>query len=539
MNFMIVLFCSFLVIALLALSALNKTKISLPPGPGRWPVIGSVFHMPKHYAWSTFSRWKELYGNIIYLNVVGTPIIVINSSSIARDLLDKRSSIYSDRPHLVSDLFLLECTVTNQINEPFDNYYDSEKVMACELAGLDQAFPLKQYGEAWRAQRRLVSQHLSPSAIPRYYTTQQNEAKKFVLRILGLEGKGNRTWASEALKKEIELGIAATIFSVTYGYQLTSADDTFLKQAIRMMDDFSRTTEPGAWIVDTIPQLKYIPSWVPGSGFLKTARDVRSNYEDVIKSLFKWTKENLDSGNASPSICSTALSAKGTYVTRILEEQLSFAAFSVLGGGLDTNISVLMSFVLAMVLHPNIQKQAQAEIDDVVGMERLPGLDDKARLPFVRSLITEVMRFYPAVPLGLPHCLQQDDVYNDMYLPKKSIILTNVWYMLHDPEVFDKPDVFNPYRYRGLESEMQKVADITFGFGRRVCPGRYFAENSIFSMVTTLLATCDIMSPLDLSGKPYEQKVGLMGSGTIVFPGPFECIIKPRSECLHRLDHEH
>jgi hypothetical protein len=36
---------------------------------------------------------------------------------------------------------------------------------------------------------------------------------------------------------------------------------------------------------------------------------------------------------------------------------------------------------------------------------------------------------------------------------------------------------------------------------RRVCPGRYLAENTLFMMFTTMLATCDILPPLDENGK--------------------------------------
>ncbi|KAK7458132.1 hypothetical protein VKT23_010040 [Stygiomarasmius scandens] len=525
MELVVLLLCCLVIKALLALYAFNfnrKNVFSLPPGPKRWPFVGSLFCMPKHHAWQTFSRWKEQYGNVIYLDVVGTPIVVINSVSVAKDLLDKRSAIYSDRPHLV-----MACEL--QVHAILFSYY--LLTLSFLRAGLDQAFPLKQYGEAWRTQRKLVSQHLSQSAMPKYHTIQESEARKFVSRVLS-----NRSWTSETLKKQVELGVAANIFSVTYGYPLTSADDSFLKQSTRMMDDFSRTTEPGAWLVDTIPQLKRIPAWMPGSGFLKTARDVRSNYEDVIKNLFKWTRNSLDNGAALPSICSKVLSSKGIQVSDTLEEQLSFAAFSVLGGGLDTNISTIMSFILAMILHPDIQARARTEIDDVIGKHRLPTLNDKESLPFVRSVITEVMRLYPAVPLGLPHSLQQDDVYHEMYLPKKSIVLTNVWHMLRDPEVFDRPEVFNPDRYGGLDSEMQKVTDISFGFGRRVCPGRFFAENSIFSMVTTLLATCEILPPHDASGKEYPPESLTVESGTIVFCGPFECTIVPRPEGIGFLE---
>ncbi|THU89558.1 cytochrome P450 [Dendrothele bispora CBS 962.96] len=447
--------------------------LSLPPGPRRWPFIGSALHMPKHYAWRTFSKWKETYGNIIYLDVLGTPIVVINSASTARDLMDKRSSIYSDRPRPVILSVLLSLR-----------------------AGLDQTFPFKQYGEAWRTQRRLISQYLVPSAMPEYHTIQGEEARKFVLRVMS-----NRDlhWTSESLRKQVELGIAASIFNVTYGYPLNSVDDIFLRQSIRVMDDFSKTIEAGVWIVDMIPQLKYIPSWMPGSGFLKIARDVRSNYE-------------ADNETFIPSICSAAHSSN---LSPELEEQLSFAAFSALAAGLDTNISTFMSFILVMTLHPEIQAEARAEIDSCVGNLRLPTLDDKDSLPFVRSVVTEVMRLYPPGPLGVPHSLQQDDVYNDMFIPKKSIIIPNVWYMLRDPEVFDKPEIFNPSRYGGLDSEMLKVTDTTFGFGRRVCPGRYFAENTIFAIVATLLATCEILPPSDSTGKECRSEVPVAGTGAI------------------------
>lgn len=64
------------------------------------------------------------------------------------------------------------------------------------------------------------------------------------------------------------------------------------------------------------------------------------------------------------------------------------------------NLSTTLTFFLAMVLHPDIQAKARAEIDAVVGQDRLPTIADKASLPYIRSLITEVFRWHPAVPLG-------------------------------------------------------------------------------------------------------------------------------------------
>jgi len=207
---------------------------------------------------------------------------------------------------------------------------------------------------------------------------------------------------------------------------------------------------------------------------------------------------------------------------------LAWAAATVMGGGLNTNISTVLTFFLAMILHPDIQAKAQAEIDSVVGTDRLPSIADRASLPYVRSLITELYRWIPAVPLGLPHSLMQADVYNGTYLPKGSIILPNVWHMLHDAEIYPNPMDFNPDRYQNLDSEMQKVTHLAFGFGRRACPGFYFAEGTIFAIVATVLATCDVVPAIDASGKDVVPEVACT-SGSIVFPKPFKCHLKCRS----------
>lgn len=54
---------------------------------------------PRNHEYDYYIRYQ---GNIIHLNVLGKPIIVVNSAKIAQDLMDKKSSIYSDRPILVS-----------------------------------------------------------------------------------------------------------------------------------------------------------------------------------------------------------------------------------------------------------------------------------------------------------------------------------------------------------------------------------------------------------------------------------------------------
>jgi len=88
--------------------------------------------------------------------------------------------------------------------------------------------------------------------------------------------------------------------------------------------------------------------------------------------------------------------------------------------------------------------------------------------------------------------------------------------MLHDPEVYPNPMDFNPERFNGLDSEMRKVTELTFGFGRRFCPGIHFAESTLFAIVATTLAACDILPGLDQNGNEALPKYAYT-SGTIVY----------------------
>lgn len=59
-------------------------------------------------------------------------------------------------------------------------------------------------------------------------------------------------------------------------------------------------------------------------------------------------------------------------------------------------------FLLAMVLHGDVQRRAQAEIDEAVGRGRLPEFADRPKLPYIEAIIREVLRWRPVGPMGLP-----------------------------------------------------------------------------------------------------------------------------------------
>lgn len=83
-----------------------------------------------------------------------------------------------------------------------------------------------------------------------------------------------------------------------------------------------------------------------------------------------------------------------------------------------------------MACHPEVQKKAQKELDTVVGRDRLPDFSDRESLPYVDAIFKEVIRMYPIVPLGVPHSNIAEDEYKGMRIPKGSIIMPNLWWVV-------------------------------------------------------------------------------------------------------------
>ena len=97
-----------------------------------------------------------------------------------------------------------------------------------------------------------------------------------------------------------------------------------------------------------------------------------------------------------------------------------------------------------MALYPEVQKKAQAEIDSVIGPNRLPDFQDRSSLPYINAVVKEMARWNLVVPLGrpgvitiittiltisegVPHMSTNDDTYNGYYIPKGTVVIGNAW----------------------------------------------------------------------------------------------------------------
>jgi len=244
---------------------------------------------------------------------------------------------------------------------------------------------------------------------------------------------------------------------------------------------------------------------------------------------FNFAKRNMQEGLDSKSVVAKLLEAgraQGNCDEQMIQE---VAAVSYTAGS-DTTASSLGSFFLAMAVHPDAQKKAQREIDSVVGTHRLPEFEDRPSLPFVEALFRELMRWRPVLPLGVSHATTTDDVYEGYYIPKGAMVISNIWAMTRNEAIYPEPDRFNPDRFFTAEGDLNDDDTIlTFGFGRRICPGRHTADASVWCTIVSVLATFDIAKAKDANGNEIDIDP-VYSDGLVSHPEPFVCSITPRSD---------
>ncbi|KAL5536470.1 hypothetical protein ACEPAF_292 [Sanghuangporus sanghuang] len=477
----------------------------LPPGPAKFPFVGSILKVPPCGAWLTFSKYRDIYGDLLHFQGLGNNVLVLNSLEAINDLLDKRGNNYSHRPIFT---------------------------VAGELMGLGQSMPLLPYGEEWRSHRKLAHIALSPSSVKVYHRIQENLAIMLCNDLL-------RT--PNDFFSLVRLTAGRIIVSVTYGLPVGSSEDKYITHAEKTMDVIGKATVPGAFLCDLLPILKHLPKWV---SFQQKALEGKAMIEQLVTMPFEHVKAEMSSGGALPSLTCGLLEMEHESISDF-EHKVKWTAGAIDSWGRNGNAiqlgmnfvsetdlqtyATVLTFMMAMALYPSKQEQAQKEIDNAIGMDRLPTMDDAQDLPYVRSVIKETMRWHPVLPLSIARRTDADDVYNGFFIQKGTIVVPNVYAIASAPSEKYDPRDFIPERFLDPEEVVADPSTWAFGFGRRICPGRYLAENSVFIIISSLLATFSISSPEDTTLSPE------FGQNLVSYPEPFQVNITPRHRAVEQL----
>lgn len=199
--------------------------------------------------------------------------------------------------------------------------------------------------------------------------------------------------------------------------------------------------------------------------------------------------------------------------------------------------------MLAMVLHPIWYLKLQKEVDEVCGDDGLPYLDHVPKLPSVRAVIKEVLRWRPVTAGGLPHMCTKDNVYEGIFIPAGTIMHPNQWAIHREPELYPDPETFNPQRwldpsfptYREPLSQYPNLHNYSnFGFGRRICPGQNIAERSLYLLAARIAWAVDLGRAKDTLENEIEPPLYDYTAGFNTQPNWFPFELRMRSAA--RLD---
>ncbi|KAE9388010.1 cytochrome P450 [Gymnopus androsaceus JB14] len=468
--------------------------------------------MPSSFQWIKFSQWAEEFdSDILHLEVAGANYIVLNSYDAATDLLEKRSNIYSSRPHYT---------------------------MLCDLVGWSGDLLLMPYGNEWKSHRKLFQQEFHPSNSSLYLPHEKKALCAFLKSLLD---------APEEWGEHAQHLLGAIILGVAYGLHVQPKNNPDIKAASKMVDIGINALLPGEFVVDNFPILKYVPSWFPGASFKRKANSWYGIRNATITPPFMKVKKAMVNGTAEDCLTLRCLQRFDCPDSRhdsnlsVEEEIIKNTAGTMFEGGSDTGLTALLTFILAMLCFPHAQREAQEELDEIIGKERLPDHEDEDSEKYNENILIKSVFSFPWLWLYLtyrflavPHRVDTDDTYKGYFIPKHSIVIPNVWDKTYGPNAH----LFEPKRWllkgpgqRGwrLNPNMREPTSISFGFGRRACPGKHMALSSFWLSVSSLLHSFNITPAIDRDGNPIGPKVEYV-SGAANRPVPFQCTIKPRSE---------
>lgn len=327
---------------------------------------------------------------------------------------------------------------------------------------------------------------------------------------------------------------AATILDMTYGYRAEPhRSDTLVDTIEQMMSEFSQASVPMAWAPDILPILKHLPQGFPGATFQKMARQWKRTIRKVAYVPYRFVRQQMLQSRHRPSYASKLVeqlehdSQDGRLRTED-EEAIAWTAASLYGAGADTTVITLTAFTLAMLRFPSVQRKAQTEIDAVTGGLRLPTFSDRGRMSYVSAMIKEASRWWPIAPMSFPHTVTEQFIYRGYTIPKGAFLLPAVYWFLHDPDVYPDPDAFEPERFLPPRNEPDPTE--AFGHGRRLCPGRFFADAALFINVAQSLACFNIKTAVNETGAKVGVDEVKPKPGIVTMPTAFEYQIEVRSD---------
>ncbi|KAI8481040.1 hypothetical protein Bbelb_412060 [Branchiostoma belcheri] len=476
----------------------------MPPGPIPWPIVGnrSVF-TGKFYL--TFIDLAKKYGDVFSLRRGMTDVVVLNSLAAVREALVEKSVEFAGRPHTQS----------------YDIMSEGRRNMA-----------FTDYDPAWKQHGKLIKSALREHASDRKLESQAHEAiRDIVSELANVEGQ------AVDLTEHIYKLVYNVVCPVAFGVRFKLEDEDFQNLVKFRKEQYKRQIPLG----DIYPSLGFLPNRAktdlqkrmdPVLEYFKRQVDRNrrefnpNNLRDVTDHMIKAQKEAEEGGELD--------------ISALTDTHLRQIVIDVFLGGTDTTTLILRWAVLFLAAHPEIQEKVAAELDSVVGRDRLPELSDRQATPYTEATVTEVLRMGLIDALSLPHATTADTILRDYrfqaifstekrgyHIPKGTVVLPNLWALHHDPSIWGDPHSFRPERFldEGGRLMPKPAAWMPFSVGRRACPGAKMGMADTYLLLGGLVQNFHFSFPE--GEEPPDFSADETG-GSLCAPSPYKVVLTYR-----------
>ncbi|KAJ4839297.1 hypothetical protein Tsubulata_021891, partial [Turnera subulata] len=435
---------------------LHRRK-NLPPSPLALPIIGHL-HLLKDSLHKSLQSLSSKYGPILYLKFGTRPTLVVSSPSAIEECFTKNDNIFANRPPFLAGEFYAY------------NY---------------KSYVFAGYGNYWRTLRRLtVEEIFSAKGIRKFSPVFQEEVHSMLRRTLKLTSEGTMqkvdlNFLFSLLATDITMRIAA-------GRRCLEEEEIKTKGEKQSFKEFNEMifTDLTMSILDFFPFLRMIGY----GGVEKNMKKLQARKDEYLQNIVNDSRskrthapvsetENIDAGGLTSAV-EILLTKQESEPDFYTDDVIKAMIIMMMMAGTDT-VRVTLEWAMALLLtNPKALQKLKLEIDTQVGTERLLDESDIPSLPYLKCVINETLRIYPAGAITLPHFSSEACTVGGYNVPSGTTLLPNVWALHRDPEVWPDPDEFKPERFEeaaatGRGSEGVKFAP--FGVGRRKCPAANLA----------------------------------------------------------------
>jgi cytochrome P450 family 2 subfamily J len=440
----------------------NLTKQrKLPPGPSGLPIIGLLPFLGK-YPPVTLNKLAQKYGPLFRFHIFGYRIIVLGDYETVKKAYIEFGDIFASRP-------------ASMVGE-------QGNIVTCN-------------GTHWREQRRFALSTLRDYGVGRSEIEPRivDEIQYFLQAVACKRGQ------SFDIHELLAMSVCNNICVLEFGKRFEYSDPEFIE-----MDRAVNTLMRGVAGVEVKMKLRTLRK-LPVIGRLLGKDSVLVSSEKIITFIKKHLEEQKVSrkeGERRGHYVDAYMAERkerekaGNYFEVFTEEALAANLRTFFIAGTETTTTALRWGILFMTLHPDVQRKVQREIDDVIGREATPSWTDRADLPYTEATLLEVQRRGSVVPLNLPHCNTEEVTINGYVIPERSLIISNLWAIHHDPKLFPDPETFRPERFINEKGQAVKPDFlIPFSVGKRFCLGEPLARMELFLYFTAMLQKFTFLPP--------------------------------------------